>query len=176
MLDIPLDANGRGLRIAVVVAAFNAEITDGLLAGALKQLAADGVADDDITVARVPGALELPVVAERLARVSSWHAVVTLGCVIRGETDHYDFVCSQATRGCGDVALEHGLPVMFGVLTCDTQAQARARSGDDAHNKGAETARAAVQTANMLRELEVAGAANVRIPRAAIPRDQKHKS
>lgn len=166
MLDIPLDANGRGQRIAVVVAAFNAEITDGLLAGALKQLAADGVSDDDIVVARVPGALELPVLAERLARSTRWHAVLALGCVIRGETDHYDFVCSQTTRGCGDVSTHYGLPVMFGVLTCDTQAQARARSGDDAHNKGAETARAAVQTVNMIRELEVAKAAGPGLSRA----------
>ncbi|MCB9899227.1 MAG: 6,7-dimethyl-8-ribityllumazine synthase [Planctomycetes bacterium] len=138
------------MRVGVVASDFHEAVTGGLLRGCLGALRAAGVADDDMVVAHVPGALELSVVAGRLARRGGFDALVVLGCVIQGDTDHYDFVCAQATRGCGAVAHEHGLPLGFGLLTCRTAAQALARAGDDEQNKGAEAARAALVTARVL--------------------------
>lgn len=141
--------DGQGLGLALVVSRFHGAITASLLKGALDELAARGVADDRISISWVPGALELPIAAQWMARSGSYDAVITLGCVIRGETDHYDFVCSEATRGCGRVALTHDLPVVFGVLTCDTTAQAAARSGPNDDNKGKHCAETAVRMANL---------------------------
>jgi 6,7-dimethyl-8-ribityllumazine synthase len=154
MHEIEGSHDGRDLAIALVVSRFNATITEGLLAGALAELSRLGVADDGISVVRVPGALELPMAARYVAFGSEVDAVIVLGAVIRGDTDHYDFVCSQTTRGCMGVADESGVPVAFGVLTCETLTQAGIRSSDDEHNKGCEAARTAVEMANLLEQLD----------------------
>lgn len=146
--------DGRGLVVGVVASRYNPTVTDGLLNGALAELAACGVDEQDVTVVRVPGALELPLTARYLASLSDVDAIVCLGAVIRGDTDHYDFVCSQVTRGCAAVSDELGLPVAFGVLTCHDLAQAIERSSDDDHNKGKEAAETAVRMATLLRELD----------------------
>jgi 6,7-dimethyl-8-ribityllumazine synthase len=142
--------DGRRLRIALVVSRYNESVTRGLREGALAELAELGVPDGQITVCEVPGALEIPVVARGFLLGARADAVVALGCVIRGETDHYEHVCAECARGCGQVALETGRPVAFGVLTCESLAQARDRSGAGPKNKGREAARAAVETANLL--------------------------
>ena len=158
MREIEGAVDGHGVRVAVVVSAFHEAVTGGLLRGCVSALRSAGVADDDLLVVRVPGALELPLAAGRIARRGGYDALVVLGCVIQGDTDHYDFVCAQATRGCGDVALASGLPLGFGLLTCRTAAQAAARAADDEHNKGAEAARAALATAQTLRAIDTASA------------------
>jgi 6,7-dimethyl-8-ribityllumazine synthase len=141
---------GKGRRIAVAVARFNDEITDKLLAGARAALRERGVADDDVTVAWVPGAFELPLCCDWLCRTGRFDAVVALGAVVRGDTDHYDYVCSAATDGVLRNNLDHGTPVAFGVLTCDTWEQALARAGvDGSPNKGAEVALAALEMADL---------------------------
>jgi 6,7-dimethyl-8-ribityllumazine synthase len=140
--------HGRGLKFGIVVARFNAHVTDRLLAGALRGLAACGVAKKDVTVVRVPGAVELPLAAARLLR-GPRHGVLALGCVIRGETTHYDYVCGMAADGLLRVMLDARKPVAFGVLTCDTEAQAMARAGDGDDNKGFEAALVAVETARL---------------------------
>jgi len=152
-----MDARGASMRVSIAVSRYNETVTAGLLRGALDALAECGVADDDVTIAHVPGALELPLAADALARDGA-DAVVVLGAVIRGETDHYRLVCDEATRGCGGVALARGVPVGFGVLTCATLAQARERSAPTPKNKGREAALGAVETARLLAALR-AGAA-----------------
>jgi 6,7-dimethyl-8-ribityllumazine synthase len=145
----PVD--GSGLRVAVVAASWHPRVTDGLVAGALRRLGESGV--DDPTVVRVPGSFELPVLAAAAARTHD--AVVALGVVIRGDTPHFDYVCSAATTGLEAVAREHGVPVGFGLLTCDTEQQALDRAGIEGstEDKGAEAADAAVRTAIVLRAL-----------------------
>lgn len=150
-------ADGAGLKVGIVVARFHSSITEALLTGALDRLAELGVADDDVVVARVPGALELPQAAQQLAGRGGLHALVVLGCVVRGETDHYDFVCAETTRGCGRVGAAFGLPVLFGLLTCDTMAQAQARSAPGPDNKGAECAEGAVEMARLFGEIAQSG-------------------
>ena len=142
-----------GVRIGIVVARWNGEITESLLAGALRALARHGVADNDATVYRVPGAFELPLAAQRVARTGQVDAVIALGCVIRGGTPHFEYVCSECTRGIGAVALAEDLPVAFGVLTTDNLEQARARAGDNSENKGEEAALTALEMVNLLRQV-----------------------
>lgn len=151
--------DGKPLRVAIAVSRYNETITRGLLEGARAALVECGVPADAIDVAHVPGALELAVAARELALSGRYDAVVTLGAVIRGETDHYTYVCAETARGCAAVALQTGVPVGFGVLTCETLAQARDRASTPAKNKGAEAARSAVETANLLAALRRAGAA-----------------
>jgi 6,7-dimethyl-8-ribityllumazine synthase len=141
--------DGRGLRVAVVAASWHTTVMDGLVAGAQRALADAGV--EDPLVVRVPGTFELPVAALHLAR--GHDAVVALGVVIRGGTPHFDYVCSAATDGLTRVALDTGVPVGFGVLTCDTEEQALARAGLDGsvEDKGREAAEAAVATVLALR-------------------------
>jgi 6,7-dimethyl-8-ribityllumazine synthase len=146
--------DGRGLRIAVVVSRFNEFITDRLLAGALDCLRRHGVAEEDIMAVRVPGALEIPVTARRLALSRRWDAVVTLGCVVRGETAHYEQVCAEVARGVAAVALESGLPVTFGVLTTDDLRQAIERAGSKNGNKGWDAALAAIEMVSLFRSLD----------------------
>ena len=146
-----LDATG--LRIAIVVARFHAAITDRLLEGALAALSERGASEDDIEVVRVPGAWELPQTAARAVATNRFDAIVTLGCVIRGETPHFDYVCQEATLGLGTVALDSDIPVVFGVLTTDDVAQAESRAREGPDNKGYETALAAVEMARVYREL-----------------------
>lgn len=154
MRELEGAADGTGLKVALVVSRFHSSITDALLRGALARLAELGTAEADVTVVHVPGALELPQAALRLAGRGGHDALVVLGCVIRGETDHYDFVCAETTRGCGRVGAAFGLPVMFGLLTCDSMAQARARSGPDADNKGGECAEGAVRMARLFADID----------------------
>lgn len=148
-LELP---DGRGLRVAVVAARWHAVVAEGLLAGALRALDQAGV--EAPTVVRVPGSFELPVVAKALAS-QGYSAVVALGVVIRGGTPHFDYVCSAATRGLTDVAVQTGVPVGFGVLTCDTEDQALARAGlpGSTEDKGYEATHAALAAADVLREL-----------------------
>lgn len=148
--------DGQGLAIALVVSRFNASTTEGLLKGSLAELAKLGVDDDAITLVRVPGALELATAARFLAFSGEADGVIVLGAVIKGETDHYDFVCSQTTRSCLGLADESGVPVAFGLLTCATLAQASARSGDNDHNKGREAAATVVEMANLIEQLDPA--------------------
>jgi 6,7-dimethyl-8-ribityllumazine synthase len=145
--------NGAGLRIGIAVARFNDFITDRLLAGALDGLKRHGVDDASITVARVPGAFELPLVCQRLAASGDYDAVIALGAVIRGATGHYDFVAGQCASGLQTAQLATGVPVIFGVLTTDTIEQAIERAGTKAGNKGFEAAATAIETADLVRQL-----------------------
>ena len=143
-----------GYRFAIVVSRFNPEITDGLLAGARDALAQADVRDDDVTLVRVPGAFELPIAAQRLAESGRFDGVICLGCLIKGDTMHFEYIADAATRGISEVGLATGVPVAFGVLTTftDEQAEVRARPGDG--NKGREAALAAVEMATLLRTID----------------------
>jgi 6,7-dimethyl-8-ribityllumazine synthase len=146
--------DARGLRIAVVRARFHPEVADGLLFGALDALREMGATDEAVTVTDVPGAFELPLAAMAGAASGRFDAVVALGAVIRGQTDHYEHIAREASSGLAAVALETGVPVGFGVLTVADEAQARARSAPGPANKGAEAARAAVAMVHVLRKLK----------------------
>ncbi|MDX6533630.1 MAG: 6,7-dimethyl-8-ribityllumazine synthase [Gaiellales bacterium] len=141
------------LSVAVVASRFNAGIVQRLLDGAVEHLEAEGVARERVTVVLVPGAWELPLACRRLAEEGRHHAIVALGCVIRGETPHFDYVCSEAARGIGETARDTGVPVAFGVVTANTPEQADARAGGDHGNKGAEAAAAALEMAALLEAL-----------------------
>ncbi len=136
--------------MAIVASRFNGEIVDGLLAGALAALERQGTDRSSIEVIRVPGAWEIPQALGALARGGGWDALIALGAVIRGETSHFEYVAGECSRGASEVALRHGVPVAFGVLTCDSVEQARARSGDGDGNKGAEAALAALELAGVM--------------------------
>ncbi len=146
-----LDA--RGLRVAVVASRFNEVVVEKLVDGAVDTLLRHGALEDDVTVAWVPGAWELPVVARAYAASGTVDAIVALGAVVRGSTPHFDYVAGEAASGCAAVQREHGLPVAFGVLTTDTWDQAVARAGGKLGNKGGEAALAAVETANLLKDV-----------------------
>ena len=146
-----LDA--KGLRIGLLASRFNETITKSLLDGALSALRRHGLDDASITVAWVPGAFELPLTAKRLAASGEFDAIVCLGAVIRGATTHYDYVCGQAAAGCARVSLDTGVPVIFGVLTTENIEQAIERSGTKAGNKGFDSAVAAIEMADLLRQL-----------------------
>ncbi len=139
-------------RFAIVAARFNGLVVDALVAGAVDALVRHGVDESKIDVLRVPGAFELATVARRLAK-SKYAGVVCLGCVIRGETDHYDHVAGAAASGIAAVAAKSDVPVIFGVLTCDTLEQAQQRAGAKAGNKGADAALTAIEMANLLAKL-----------------------
>jgi len=147
---------GDGVRVAVVASRFNDLITRRLLDGALDALRRSGVADDDVALAWVPGAVEIPLAAARLASSGRFDAVITLGAVIRGATSHYDHVCSIVAAGVAGAAERTGVPVVFGVLTTDTIEQALERAGTKAGNKGADAAHTAIEMANLMRELPTA--------------------
>ena len=141
------------LDIAIVASRFNAEIVQRLLDGAVAELVSRGVLSERISVALVPGAFELPLVCRRLAMAGGHHAVVALGCVIRGETPHFDYVCAEAARGVSEAAAVSGVPVTFGVITANTLEQAKARAGGSHGNAGTAAAAAAVEMAGLLRTL-----------------------
>ena len=146
--------NGEGLRIGIVVATFNEFITSKLLDGAQAALARHGVRDDDVSVASVPGSFELPLVAKKLAESGRHDAVICLGAVIRGETDHYEHVAGEAAKGIANVGLNSGVPVIFGVLTTDTLEQAINRAGGKQGNNGYGAGLAAIEMANLMRALD----------------------
>ena len=143
-----------GCKFAIVVSRFNEAITRGLLAGARKRLAEAGVADDDLTVVHVPGAWEIPVVAQRLAETVSVDAIICLGCLIKGDTMHFEYIAEAVSQGIARAAAATGVPMAFGVLTTLTEEQAVARSGDGEGNKGREAADAAVEMATLFRLLD----------------------
>ena len=143
----------RGRRFAVAVSRFNGVVTSELLDGALAAFRRHGIADDDVAVAWTPGAFELPLATKRMAESGGFDAVVCLGAVIRGETAHFDYVAGECARGIQQVALETGVPCIFGVLTTDTLEQALDRAGGKHGNKGWEAATAAIEMAGLLDEL-----------------------
>jgi 6,7-dimethyl-8-ribityllumazine synthase len=151
--EIRGEVRGRGRRVAIAVARFNELVTGKLLRGALDCLRANDVDEDDLVVAWVPGAFELPLLARRLAGSGSYDAVICLGAVIRGETPHFDHVAEQAATGIRDATAETGVPVIFGVLTTDTLDQAMDRAGGKHGNKGWDAAMAAMETASVLEQL-----------------------
>ena len=143
-----------GLKVAIVLSRFNALIGDRLLEGALDTLKRHGACDDDITLARVPGAFEIPLAASVLAKSGQYEAVICLGAVIRGATAHFDYVAGPLASGLASLAVETGVPILFGVLTTDTIEQAIERAGTKAGNKGADVAAAAIEMANLLKLLK----------------------
>jgi 6,7-dimethyl-8-ribityllumazine synthase len=153
MRDVKGDFLARGRRLAIVVARFNELVTGKLLEGALECLRAHGVDEDDLLVAWVPGAFELPLVSRRLAASGGFDAVICLGAVVRGETPHFDHVAGQAALGIRTAAEDTGVPVIFGVLTTDTLEQAIDRAGGKHGNKGWDAAMAALETASVLDQL-----------------------
>jgi len=145
---------GHGLRFGIVVARFNEFITSKLLEGALDGLRRHGVDEANVDVAWVPGSFEIPVVARKLAQSGRYDAVLCLGAVIRGSTAHFDYVAGEAAKGIGAVALQTGVPVIFGVLTTDTIEQAIERAGTKAGNKGFDAAVTGIEMANLLAAIE----------------------
>jgi 6,7-dimethyl-8-ribityllumazine synthase len=148
--------DGHARRFAVVVSRFNESITQRLLEGALDALVRHGAAIDDVDVFWVPGAWELPAMARRALGTGRYDAIVALGAVIRGDTPHFDFVAGEASRGLAALGLEFEIPVSFGLLTCDTMAQAEARTGGDHGNKGWDAALAALEMADLFGRLDAA--------------------
>jgi 6,7-dimethyl-8-ribityllumazine synthase len=144
---------GAGVHVAIVASRFNDLITHRLLDGALDALRRCGVVDDDVAVAWVPGAVEIPLTAARLASSGRYQALVTVGAVIRGATGHYEHVCGMVAAGVARASLDSGVPVAFGVLTTDTLEQALERAGGKAGNKGAEAAETAIEMADLMRRL-----------------------
>jgi len=145
--------DGAGMRFAVVVSRFNEDITGGLLEGAQRSFAAQGVAPDDVTVVFVPGAFELPLVAQHLAKGGTVDGVVCLGAVIRGDTPHFDYVAGECAAGIMRVCLDTGVPVVFGVLTVEDREQAFDRVGGSEGHKGEEAAATAIEMVSLLRRL-----------------------
>lgn len=148
------DLVGSGLKVGIVVGRFNEFITSRLLGGAMDALKRHGIDENDIDVAWVPGAFEIPLFAKKLADSKQYDAVVTLGTVIRGSTPHFDFVCNEAAKGVSQASLQSGVPVIFGVLTTDTIEQAVERAGTKAGNKGWEAAVSAIEMANLTKAFE----------------------
>ncbi|MCU1241906.1 MAG: ribH [Candidatus Acidoferrum typicum] len=153
----PRSINGEliasSLRFGIVVSRFNSFITDRLLAAAVDSLERAGAANEDVDVVRVPGAFELPLAAKKLAATGRYDALIAIGCILRGETAHYDYVCSETSRGLQLAQMDTGLPVIFCVLTCDTLEQAIDRAGLKGGNKGFEAGLAAIEMAQLSRKL-----------------------
>ena len=148
------DFSARGLRFGIVASRFNDFIVDRLLDAAVDTLTKHGVAPGDIEVVRVPGAFETPLAVKKLATSRRYQALIALGCVIRGATAHFDYVAGEASRGISHVSLTEEIPIGFGILTVDTIEQAIERAGTKGGNKGVDAALAAIQMANVLRQLE----------------------
>lgn len=144
---------GSNIKIGIVAARFNEFIVNKLIGGAQDALVRHGVADEDICLAYVPGAFEIPVTAKRMAQSGKYDAVICLGAVIRGATSHYDYVCAEVSKGIASVSLETGIPVMFGILTTDNIEQAIERAGTKAGNKGYDAACSAIEMVNVLKNL-----------------------
>lgn len=142
------------VRVGIVAARFNEFITSKLVGGALDGLKRHDVPEENVDVAWVPGAFEIPLIASKMAKSGKYDAIICLGAVIRGATSHYDYVCSEVSKGVASVSLSSDIPVMFGVLTTDTIEQAIERAGSKAGNKGFECASGAIEMVNLIRELE----------------------
>ena len=147
------DHNAQDLRFAIIASRFNDEIVSGLLEGAVDCLLRHGAADDAVSLYRVPGAFEIPTLARELADAASFDAIVTIGCLLRGDTPHFDFISSQVTTELSRVAVDARFPIAFGVITCNTMEQALARSSPGSGNKGWEAALAAIEMANLWRQI-----------------------
>tara|TARA_R110002072_G_scaffold54332_3_gene142606 strand:+ start:21061 stop:21540 length:480 start_codon:yes stop_codon:yes gene_type:complete len=142
------------VKIAIVASRFNSFIVDRLYEGAVKTLNSNGVANEAITVVKVPGAFEIPVAVQTLLDQNEFDAIITLGAIIRGETPHFDFISNECTRGVGQLAIDSGVPVIFGVLTVDNSEQAMDRAGDEESNKGSEAAAAALEMIGVLEKIK----------------------
>ncbi len=151
--EITGDLGARGLRFGIVAARFNDFIVERLLEAAVETLVNAGAEAGDLDVVRVPGAFEIPLALKLLAAGNRYDGLLAIGCVIRGETPHFDYVAGEASRGVTDISLEHRIPVGFGILTVDTIEQANSRSGPESGNKGAEAALAVIEMANLRRRL-----------------------
>ena len=149
-------ADARNLRFAIVVSRFNSLITDRLLEGAQNALVHAGASKNDVEVVYVPGAFELPLAAKKLALSGNYHALIAIGCVIRGETTHYDYVCSETARGLQLAQMDTGVPIIFCVLTCENQKQAEGRAGGVHGNKGYDSGLAAIEMARLSQSLSSA--------------------
>lgn len=143
-----------GKRYGIVVGRFNEFISGKLLSGALDALKRHGATDEEVEVAWVPGAFEIPLIAQKMAESGKYDAVITLGAVIRGSTPHFDYVCNEAAKGISQVSLKSGVPTIFGILTTDTIEQAVERAGTKAGNKGWEAASTAIEMANLCQSLQ----------------------
>ena len=142
------------VKIAIVFSRFNKFIVDRLYNGAIRTLNSNGVDNDAITAIEVPGAFEIPVTVRTLIENKKFDAIITLGAIIRGETPHFDFISNECTRGIGQLAIESGVPIIFGVLTVDNSEQAMDRAGDEESNKGSEAAAAALEMVSVLKEIK----------------------
>jgi len=156
MMEMLKEGNllGSGLKFGIVAARFNEFITSKLLGGAYDALSRHGVDKENITTAWVPGAFEIPLIAQKMAESEKFDAVICLGAVIRGATSHYDLVCGEAAKGIAQVSLKTGVPVMFGVITTENIEQAVERAGTKAGNKGFDVAVSAIEMVNLIKELE----------------------
>ena len=144
----------KGMKVAVIGARFNEIIVNKLVGGAVDGLVRHGVEEDNITIAWVPGAFEIPLAAQKMAASGKYDAVICCGAVIRGDTSHYDLVCNEAAKGIAQVQLATGIPVMFGIITTENIEQAIARAGSKAGNKGYDCALGAIEMVNLIREIE----------------------
>ena len=146
----PVVANSR---VAIVASRYNSFVVDRLLEACLATLQAGGIEEENITLVKVPGAFEIPVAVKALADKAGFDAIITLGAIIRGETPHFDIIADECTRGIGSIAIDSGLPVVFGVLTVDNVDQAMDRSGDEESNKGSEAAQTALEMISVLGQI-----------------------
>lgn len=142
-----------GMKVGIVVARFNEFITNKLLGGAVDGLTRHGVADENITTAWVPGAFEIPLIAEKMAKSGKYDIIICLGAVIRGATSHYDYVCNEVSKGVAQVGLQAEIPVLFGVVTTENIEQAIERAGTKAGNKGYDCALSAIEMANLIQQI-----------------------
>jgi 6,7-dimethyl-8-ribityllumazine synthase len=148
-----LVAEGKGMKVGIVASRFNEFITSKLLSGAVDGLTRHGVEDEDISVAWVPGAFEIPLTAQKMAKSGKYDAVICVGAVIRGNTSHYDYVCAEVSKGIANVSLASDVPVMFGVVTTENIEQAIERAGTKAGNKGYDCALSAIEMVNLLKQM-----------------------
>ena len=139
-------------KFCIIVARFNEFIGSKLLSGTIDELKRHGASEDNIDIVWVPGAFEIPLIAKKAAKTGKYNAIITLGAVIKGSTSHYDYVCAEVSKGTAAVSLETGIPVIFGVLTCDNIEQAIERAGTKAGNKGSDAAKSAIEMANIVKQ------------------------
>src|SRR5580704_8790247 len=165
--NIKGELSAAGLRIGVVVSQFNNFITDRLLAGALDAMERAGAAESQIEIARVPGALELPIAAKKMAQTGRYDSIICIGCVLRGETSHYDVVVSETARGVQLAQLDTGVPLIFCVLTCDTLEQAINRAGLKSGNKGYEAGLGAVEMGQLVRKIKKDSGSRAAVPKSS---------
>ena len=147
LIEASLRADGK--KFGIIAGRFNDFITEKLVGGAIDALTRSGADDKDITLVKVPGAFEIPLIAKKMASTGKYDAIICLGAVIRGATSHYDYVCAEVSKGIASVSLDHNIPVMFGILTTETIEQAIERAGTKAGNKGFDSALAAIEMANL---------------------------